>query len=56
MVFLLDDLPPQLHVVIASRADPELPLARWRARGELVEIRAADLRFTPGEAARTSTR
>jgi len=37
--------------VIASRADPALPLARWRARGELVEIRAADLRFTPDEAA-----
>src|ERR1019366_9365548 len=44
-------LPPGLHVVIASRADPALPLARWRARGELVEIRAAELRFTPDEAA-----
>ena len=43
--------PPQLHLVIASRADPALPLARLRARGELVEIRAADLRFTPDEAA-----
>jgi LuxR family maltose regulon positive regulatory protein len=51
MAFLLDHLPPWLHVVIASRADPALPLARWRARGELVEIRAADLRFTPDEAA-----
>ena len=40
-----------MHVVIASRADPPLPLARLRARGELVEIRAADLRFTPDEAA-----
>ena len=40
-----------LHVVIASRADPALPLARWRARGELAEIRAAELRFTPDEAA-----
>ena len=40
-----------LHVVIASRADPALPLARWRARGELVEARAAELRFTPDEAA-----
>ena len=37
--------------MIASRADPALPLARLRGRGELVEIRAADLRFTPGEAA-----
>jgi LuxR family maltose regulon positive regulatory protein len=51
MAFLLDHLPPWLHVVIASRADPAFPLARLRARGELVEIRAADLRFTPDEAA-----
>src|SRR5215210_5406543 len=51
MVFLLDHLPPRLHLVIANRADPVLPLARLRARGELVEIRAADLRFTPDEAA-----
>ncbi|MGH3154553.1 MAG: BTAD domain-containing putative transcriptional regulator, partial [Streptosporangiaceae bacterium] len=51
MAFLLDHLPPGLHVVIASRADPALPLARLRARGELAEIRAAELRFTPDEAA-----
>jgi LuxR family maltose regulon positive regulatory protein len=51
MAFLLDHLPPRLHVVIASRADPALPLARWRARGELAETRAAELRFTPDEAA-----
>ena len=51
MAFLLDHLPAQLHLVIATRADPSLPLARLRARGELVEIRAADLRFTPDEAA-----
>ena len=51
MAFLLDHLPSQLHVVIASRADPALPLARLRARGELAEIRAAELRFTPDEAA-----
>ena len=51
MAFLLDHLPPQLHVVIAGRADPALPLARLRGRGELVEIRAAELRFTPDEAA-----
>jgi LuxR family maltose regulon positive regulatory protein len=51
MAFLLDHLPPQVHLVIASRADPALPLARLRARGELVETRAADLRFTPDEAA-----
>ena len=47
----LEHLPPQIHLVIASRADPALPLARLRGRGELVEIRAADLRFTPEEAA-----
>ena len=51
MAFLLDHLPARLHLVIASRADPALPLARLRARGELVEIRAAELRFTPDEAA-----
>ena len=51
MAFLLEHLPPQLHLVIASRADPALPLPRLRGRGELVEIRAADLRFTPDEAA-----
>ncbi len=51
MTFLLDHVPPGLHVVIASRADPALPLARLRARGELAEIRAAELRFTPDEAA-----
>jgi LuxR family maltose regulon positive regulatory protein len=51
MAFLLDHLPARLHLVIAGRADPALPLARLRVRGELVEIRAADLRFTPDEAA-----
>src|SRR5712691_8812964 len=51
MTFLLDHLPPRLHLVIASRADPPLPLARLRARGELVEIRAEDLRFAPDEVA-----
>ncbi len=51
MAFLLDHLPARLHVVIASRADPAFPLARLRARGELAEIRAADLRFTSDEAA-----
>ena len=51
MAFLLEHLPPQLHLVLATRADPALPLARLRARGELVEVRAADLRFTAEEAA-----
>ncbi|MET1088472.1 MAG: LuxR C-terminal-related transcriptional regulator [Arthrobacter sp.] len=50
MVFLLDHLPPHVHVVISTRADPELPLPRWRVRGELVELRAAELRFTSEEA------
>jgi LuxR family transcriptional regulator, maltose regulon positive regulatory protein len=49
--FLLERLPPTLHLVIASRAEPPLPLARLRARGELSELRAPDLRFTPDEAA-----
>jgi LuxR family maltose regulon positive regulatory protein len=48
--FLLDHAPPHFHLLIASRIDPPLPLARWRARGELVEIRAANLRFTIDEA------
>ena len=51
MAFLLEHLPHQLHLVVTTRADPALPLARLRARGELVEIRAADLRFTSDEAA-----
>lgn len=51
MTFLLEHLPPNVHVVLCTRADPDLPLARWRARGELVEIRAADLRFTSEETA-----
>ncbi|MFL6135662.1 MAG: LuxR C-terminal-related transcriptional regulator [Nocardioidaceae bacterium] len=51
VAYLLDHRPPQLHTVIAGRADPPLPLARLRARGELVEVRAADLRFTAAETA-----
>lgn len=47
--FLLTYLPPALHLVVASRADPPLPLARMRARGWLTEIRVADLRCTPSE-------
>jgi len=50
VAFLLEHLPPQLHLVIATREDPRLPLARWRARGQLTELRAADLRFTASEA------
>jgi LuxR family maltose regulon positive regulatory protein len=51
VAFLLDHLPRRLRLVIASRADPPLPLARMRALGELIEIRAAELRFTTHEAA-----
>src|SRR5215469_14747743 len=51
LTFLLDHLPPQMHLVIATREDPSLPLARLRASGQLTELRAADLRFTPAEAA-----
>ena len=51
IAFLLDHLPPQMHLVIVGRADPPLPLSRLRGRGELTELRAADLRFTPDEAA-----
>ncbi len=59
VTFLLDNLPPPsrlganrpgLHVVIATRADPALPLSRWRSRGQLAELRADDLRFTVDEA------
>jgi LuxR family maltose regulon positive regulatory protein len=48
--FLVDHLPPQVHLVIATREDPNLPLAGLRGRGQLNELRAADLRFTPSEA------
>ncbi len=50
LTFLLENLPPQLRLVITTREDPHLPLARLRARGQLTELRAADLRFTPEEA------
>ena len=51
LTFLLEHLPPQMHLVITTREDPHLPLARLRARDQLTELRAADLRFTPAEAA-----
>src|SRR5665811_839631 len=51
LAFLLEHLPPPMHLVIVTREDPHLPLARLRARGQLTELRAADLRFTPSEAA-----
>ena len=51
LTFLLDHLPPQMHLVVTAREDPQLPLARYRSRGQLAELREADLRFTPAEAA-----
>jgi LuxR family maltose regulon positive regulatory protein len=48
---LVEHLPPRVHLVLATRSDPDLPLARLRARGELVEVRAADLRFSAAETA-----
>lgn len=50
LAFILDHLPPQMHLVITTREDPDLPLAKWRARGQMAELRAADLRFTGSEA------
>ena len=50
LTFFLDHMPPQIHLMIATREDPQLPLARLRARGQLQEIRASDLRFTADEA------
>ncbi len=49
VTYLLEHLPPQLHLVISTRVDPQLPLARLRARGELVELRAQNLRFSAEE-------
>jgi LuxR family maltose regulon positive regulatory protein len=49
--YLIENLPPQMHLVIASRADPPLPLARLRGQGQVNELRSADLRFTSEEAA-----
>jgi LuxR family maltose regulon positive regulatory protein len=50
VTFLLDNLPPQVTLAMTTRADPPLPLSRLRARGELLEMRSADLRFTTDEA------
>ncbi len=51
VAFLIEHLPPQMHLLIATREDPSLPLARLRGRGQCTELRTADLRFTPAEAA-----
>ena len=51
LAFLIEHKPPQMHLLITTREDPHLPLARLRARGQLTELRAVDLRFMPSEAA-----
>jgi len=51
VTFLVEHLPPRMHLVITTREDPRLPLARLRSRGQVTELRAADLRFTEEEAA-----
>lgn len=51
LTFLIEHLPPQMHMIITTREDPNLPLARLRAQGQMTEIRVADLRFTQSEAA-----
>lgn len=50
IAFFIDHLPRQMHLILTSRADPPLPLARWRGRHQLAEVRGEDLRFTPAEA------
>jgi LuxR family maltose regulon positive regulatory protein len=52
LAYVMDNQPPQMHLVITTREDPRLPLARLRGRGQLTELRAADLRFTAEEAAK----
>lgn len=55
LAYFCSHLPPQAHLLLTTREDPPLPLAQLRGRGELVELRAADLRFTPDEAAQFLT-
>jgi LuxR family maltose regulon positive regulatory protein len=49
LTYLLDHLPPNMHIILVSRSDPPLPLSRLRARNQLLEIRQADLRLSPEE-------
>lgn len=51
LLFLLDHQPPTMHLIISSRADPPWPLSRFRARGEILEVRSQEMRFTLEEAA-----
>jgi LuxR family transcriptional regulator, maltose regulon positive regulatory protein len=50
IVYIVEHLPPHCHLALLTRADPPLPLARWRSRGLMIELRTDDLRFTPVEA------
>lgn len=50
LIFLLEHLPAKIHLIISTRVDPPWPLARFRARNRMVEIRTSDLRFSPIEA------
>jgi LuxR family maltose regulon positive regulatory protein len=50
LAFLLEHLPPQMHLVITTREDPNIPLARWRVRNQLTELRVNELRFSMAEA------
>jgi LuxR family maltose regulon positive regulatory protein len=52
LAYLLDYLPSNMHLIVATRIDPPWPLAQWRARGQLLELRASDLRFSPSETER----
>ena len=52
MAFFIERMPANLRLVMATRSDPPLPLARYRAGGHLLEVRADDLRFAEGEASR----
>ena len=52
MVFFIENLPPQAHLVATTRSEPPWPLARWRARGEMLEARQKDLRFSKDETLR----
>lgn len=51
LAFLIEHLPPQMHLVITTREDPNFPLARWRVRNQLIELRASDLQFSLAETA-----
>jgi LuxR family maltose regulon positive regulatory protein len=52
LAYLIDYAPPNMHVILATRTEPPLPLAQWRARGQLLELRASDLRFSVEETER----